>query len=120
MVEVCREFEKHGDRVEKGRAAVPDREAVLEISDFFSGLGNPTRLTILFALVGAELCTCDLSGITGLSVSAISHQLRILRDRRLVSYRKEGKNVFYRLRDEHVTSLLSLALSHTMEGGDHV
>ncbi len=119
MVEVCRAFEEHSDLVARGRGAVPDREAVLEVSDFFAGMGNPTRLTILFALTGAELCTCDLSEITGLSVSAVSHQLRILRDRRLVAYRKEGKNVFYRLKDTHVADLLSVALRHTLERGHH-
>ncbi len=119
MVDVCRAFEEHEDLVSRGRASVPDQEAVVEIADFFGGLGSPTRLTILFALSGAGLCTCDLSGITGLSVSAVSHQLRILRDRRLVASRKAGKNVFYRLRDAHVADLLSVALTHFQERGSH-
>ncbi|KUK16588.1 helix-turn-helix transcriptional regulator, partial [Thermococcus sibiricus] len=60
-------------------------------------------------------CTCDLSNITGLSVSAISHQLRILKDRKIVAYRKDGKNVFYRLDDEHIKDVLKIALKHVRE-----
>jgi len=63
-----------------------------------------------------ELCTCDLSAITKLSVSAISHQLRILKDRKIVTYRKDGKNVFYRLDDEHILNILRVTLEHLMEG----
>ncbi|NOY21920.1 MAG: helix-turn-helix transcriptional regulator [Acidobacteria bacterium] len=120
MTEVCREHEEHRDRIAKGKKQVPDRETILEISDFFAALGNPTRLGILYALSGGELCTCDLSNITELSVSAVSHQLRILRDRKLISFRKEGKNVFYRLRDAHVVNVLSVALEHMEEGAGNV
>jgi len=94
MTEICREHEEHLDRIAAGRRMVPGREALLEVADFFDALGNPTRLKILYALAGAELCTCDLANIAELSVSAISHQLRILRDRKIISFRKEGKNVF--------------------------
>jgi len=116
MVEVCGEYEEHQDRIEAGRKRVPERETVLEISDFFDALGNPTRLGILYALSAGELCTCDLANISGLSASAISHQLRILKDRKIISFRKEGKNVFYRLRDQHISNLLTVALEHMEEG----
>jgi DNA-binding transcriptional ArsR family regulator len=79
------------------------------------GSRDPTRLKILLALKEEELCTCDLSNITGLSVSAISHQLRVLKDRKIVNYRRDGKNVFYRLEDEHLKEILKVALEHLGE-----
>lgn len=115
MTEVCRVYEEHLDKILEAKKKLPEEEAILEISDFFDALGNPTRLKILFALLENELCTCDLSNITGLSVSAISHQLRILKDRKIVAYRKDGKNVFYRLDDEHIKDVLKIALKHVRE-----
>jgi DNA-binding transcriptional ArsR family regulator len=113
--EVCKVYEEHLDKILKAKEKLPDDEVILEVSDFFDALGNPTRLKILFALLEDELCTCDLSNITGLSVSAISHQLRILKDRKIVTYRKDGKNVFYRLDDEHIREILKVALKHMEE-----
>ncbi len=115
MTEVCKVYEEHLDKILEAQKKLPQEETILEISDFFDALGNPTRLKILFALIEDELCTCDLSNITGLSVSAISHQLRILKDRKIVAYRKDGKNVFYRLDDEHVREILKVALRHMEE-----
>ncbi|WP_461863795.1 ArsR/SmtB family transcription factor [Thermococcus sp.] len=115
MTEVCKVYEEHLDKILEAQKKLPEEETILEISDFFDALGNPTRLKILFALIEDELCTCDLSNITGLSVSAISHQLRILKDRKIVAYRKDGKNVFYRLDDEHVREILKVALRHMEE-----
>ncbi|MCD6559166.1 ArsR/SmtB family transcription factor [Palaeococcus sp. (in: euryarchaeotes)] len=115
MTEVCKIYEEHLDKILKAQKKLPDEETILEISDFFNALGNPTRLKIVFALLEEELCTCDLSNITGLSVSAISHQLRILKDRKIVAYKKDGKNVFYRLDDEHIRQILKIALRHMEE-----
>lgn len=103
------------DKILEVEKKLPEEELILDIADFFDALGNPTRLKILFALLEEELCTCDLSNITGLSVSAISHQLRILKDRKIVAYRKDGKNVFYRLDDEHIKDVLKIALKHVRE-----
>jgi len=117
MTEVCRIHEEHHDKIQKAQEKLPGEEKILEMADFFDAFGNPTRLKILLALMEAkELCTCDLSAITKLSVSAISHQLRILKDRKIVTYRKDGKNVFYRLDDEHILNILRVTLEHLMEG----
>jgi len=115
MTEICKVYEEHLDKILEAKKKLPDEETILEVSDFFDALGNPTRLKILFALLEDELCTCDLSNITGLSVSAISHQLRILKDRKIVTYRKDGKNVFYSLDDEHIREILKIALKHMEE-----
>ena len=116
MTEVCKVYEEHLDKILEAQSKIPEEETVLEVADFFDALGNPTRLKILLALMEAgELCTCDLSAITKLSVSAISHQLRILKDRKIVAYRKDGKNVFYRLDDEHIKEILRIAMVHLSE-----
>ena len=116
MTEVCKVYEEHADKILEAKKKIPEEELLLDVADFFDALGNPTRLKILLTLMEAgELCTCDLSAITGLSVSAISHQLRILKDRKIVSYRKDGKNVFYRLDDEHIGEILNVALEHMRE-----
>ncbi|WP_297092390.1 metalloregulator ArsR/SmtB family transcription factor [Thermococcus sp.] len=116
MTEVCKVYEEHLDKILEAQSKIPEEETVLEVADFFDALGNPTRLKILLALMEAgELCTCDLSAITKLSVSAISHQLRILKDRKIVAYRKDGKNVFYRLDDEHIKEILRVAMVHLSE-----
>ncbi|WP_297435460.1 helix-turn-helix transcriptional regulator [Thermococcus sp.] len=116
MTEVCKVYKEHLDKILEAQAKIPEEETVLEVADFFDALGNPTRLKILLALMEAgELCTCDLSAITKLSVSAISHQLRILKDRKIVTYRKDGKNVFYRLDDEHITEILEVTFEHMEE-----
>ncbi|MGB4171825.1 MAG: metalloregulator ArsR/SmtB family transcription factor, partial [bacterium] len=78
----------------------------------FKVLGDPTRIKILSALATEKLCVCDLAAALELSVSAVSHQLRVLKGARLVKYRREGKNIFYSLDDEHVISLFRLALEH--------
>ncbi len=111
----CCNYEEHDDKIRMARKNLPEEEKLLEISDFFDALGNPTRVKILLAIMDVELCTCDLSAITGLSLSAISHQLRILKDRHIVTYRKDGKNVFYRLDDRHITDIVNKTLEHLGE-----
>lgn len=84
-------------------------------TDIFSALADPTRFRILQALSLEELCVCDVAAIVGVSQSAASHQLRLLRDRDLVTYRRDGKRAVYRLTDEHVRLLLEQGLAHAGE-----
>jgi ArsR family transcriptional regulator, lead/cadmium/zinc/bismuth-responsive transcriptional repressor len=100
------------------RALVSPAESVA-LAETFSLLGDPTRTRILHALSVDELCVSDLAGLIGISASAISHQLRLLRDRRLVAVRREGKHTFYRLQDEHIRTLVDMGLSHVAENGLH-
>jgi DNA-binding transcriptional ArsR family regulator len=116
MNKVCKNFEEHPDKINASRKNIPNIELLHEISDFFDAFSNPTRLKILFALLKEELCTCDLSKIANMSLSAVSHQLRILKDRKIISYRKEGKNVFYKLTDDHIKKLIKTAKTHLTEG----
>lgn len=85
------------------------------MAEFFSVLGDPSRLILLSALASQELCVCDLAAIAKMSKSAVSHQLRILRAMRLVSYRKEGRNVYYGLADSHVVNLYGEVAAHLDE-----
>jgi ArsR family transcriptional regulator len=97
-----------------GRALV-SADAAQELADTFSLLGDPTRTRILHALSVEELCVSDLSGILEISPSAASHQLRLLRDRRLVAVRRAGKRSYYRLEDDHIQTLVDMGISHAQE-----
>ncbi|MDD4731803.1 MAG: metalloregulator ArsR/SmtB family transcription factor [Desulfovibrio sp.] len=94
---------------------LPDQE-VLGLAELFKILGDPTRVRILRALFAGELCVCDLACLLGMSASAVSHQLRVLRAARLVRFRKEGKVVFYALDDDHVRGLVAEGLDHVRHG----
>jgi len=96
--------------------ALPDR-TVEQLNRLFSALSDPTRIRILNALMATkELCVCDLAVIADLSVSAVSHQLRLLRDRDLVNARRDGRMVYYSLADDHVSSLMNSGVDHANEG----
>lgn len=112
---VCTFQNAHPDAVAKIRATLPDDDTMLDVSELFKVLGDSTRCRILFVLLVSEMCVCDLSLLLGMSVSAVSHQLRILRQAQLVRYRREGKTVFYALADEHVRTLLSQGMEHVQE-----
>ncbi|MFH1629793.1 MAG: metalloregulator ArsR/SmtB family transcription factor [Pseudomonadota bacterium] len=111
----CRVRVVHLERVAKAnRDAV--RESELDrLAQAFKALGDPTRLKIVMALLGGEMCVCDLSAFLRLSESAVSHQLRRLKDLGLVRNRRDGQILYYTLDDEHVTGLLSLGLDHARE-----
>jgi len=89
--------------------------AVEALADTFRVLGDPTRVRILDALSGGELCVCDIAALVGMSESAVSHQLRLLRGMRLVRARRAGRLMFYTLDDHHIIELLELALTHVQE-----
>lgn len=105
----------HEDRVREALAAAPGEETLQDLGELFRLFADPTRLGILSALAGGELCVCDLSLVLGMSQSAVSHQLALLRTARLVKNRREGKTVFYSLDDEHVREILLVGLGHLSE-----
>ena len=93
----------------------PDETIINDTSEILKVLGDPTRLRIVMALTKEELCVCDLSALANVSVSAVSHQLRLLRGQRLVKFRKQGKMVYYSLADEHINKIIAAALEHAEE-----
>lgn len=98
--------------VDAAREAVGGEQRVKALADIFGALGDPTRLRIVLALATRPLCVCDLAAVTGVTQSAVSHQLRILRGLDLVAYHREGRRAVYRLADAHVDALLR-------QGGEH-
>ncbi len=95
--------------------ALPTAHELVALADFYKLFGDPTRLRILTALDGGELCVCDLAKLTDMTKSAISHQLATLRQGHLVKFRRSGKNVYYSLADHHVTGIIEYALAHLRE-----
>ncbi len=112
---VCEVALVHAEAVRRVREALPEEEATRRAAEVFRLLSDPTRARIVCALSLEELCVCDVAAVAGLSVSAASHQLRRLRDRGVVAYRKEGRLAFYRLSDERVRGLLESGLEHALE-----
>ncbi|MCC6944920.1 MAG: helix-turn-helix transcriptional regulator [Thermomicrobiales bacterium] len=112
IAELCEERIVHIQAVQAARQTLPDTPTVARLSDLFSALGDPTRLRIVAALSGQELCVCDLAATVGLTESAISHQLRHLRQLGLVRARRDGRLVYYLLDDDHIGALYSQAVDH--------
>ena len=105
----------HMDKILKAKAeSVPEAD-IEKMALIFKVLGDPTRLKILLVLRGGEMCVCDLAAFTGLTESAVSHQLRRLKDMALVKKRRDGQILYYFLDDSHVDTLLNMALAHTQE-----
>ncbi len=111
----CKEHETHPERMNEAIGNMPDEDSLFALADLYKIFGDSTRLRILYVLYETELCVCDIAELCGMTVSAISHQLRILKQSRLVKYRKSGKSVFYSLDDEHVHSILAQGIEHLNE-----
>jgi DNA-binding transcriptional ArsR family regulator len=107
----------HEDVVARVRSLMPGEEPLLDLADLFKVFGDSTRIKIICALLHSELCVCDIAALLGMTKSSISHQLRALRQAKLVKNRREGKVVFYALDDEHVGAILAAGLVHVQERG---
>ena len=116
-MDLCQDKCIHKDQVESALRRFPDPAVIDDVAAIFKALGEPTRLKIVTALLHAQLCVCDLSVICGLSESAVSHQLRILRNLRVVRNRRQGKIVYYQLDDDYVRDLIRNSLKHAAEHG---
>lgn len=113
--DVCEVNCVHPEAVAEARGALPQAPLVETASAFLKLVADPTRLRLLSALKTRELCVCDLAAVVGISESAVSHQLRLLRAGRVVAFRKDGRIAYYRLLDHHVTALIDSALEHAGE-----
>lgn len=111
---VCTEHKHHINENEI-KSILPKEENLIDLAELFKIFGDSTRIKILYLLFESEMCVCDIADFLGMTVSAISHQLRILKNAKLVSYRKEGKSVFYSLADEHISSILEKGMEHICE-----
>ncbi|MBZ9716062.1 ArsR/SmtB family transcription factor [Deinococcus multiflagellatus] len=113
--DVCEDTCLHPEAVTLARQQLPPPPCVEQATAFLKLIADPTRLKILSALHTTELCVCDLAAVVAISESAVSHQLRLLRTGRVVTSRKEGRVVYYRLLDHHVTTTIRNALEHARE-----
>ena len=105
----------HEDVVKQVMEVMPSGEELQSLADFFRIFGDSTRIGILYALSQSELCVCDIASLLGMGQSAISHQLRILKQMRLVKFRREGKSVLYSLADSHIETILAQGMEHIGE-----
>lgn len=111
-IELCSERHHHlADPV----CVIPPQEVIAPLADLFKTFGDPTRIRILYALSIQELCVCDIADSLGMTQSAISHQLRVLKQMQLVKFRRDGKTVYYSLADSHVSTILAQGLDHVRE-----
>lgn len=113
--ECCEEYEVHENLLEIVKRTMPEEEELNDLAELFKILGDATRIRILFVLFEAEVCVCDLAETLNMTQSAISHQLRILKQSRLVKSRREGKSIFYSLADEHVRTIVAQGQEHIEE-----
>ncbi len=113
--EVCEYMHAHPDLIEKVKAEMPPEETLYDLAELYKVFGDSTRIKILYVLFEAEVCVCDLAQCLNMTTSAISHQLRVLKQSRLVKFRREGKTVFYSLADEHVRTILGQGMDHIEE-----
>ena len=114
-VECCDFIHAHEDVVEKVRQELPGEDTLYDLTELFRIFGDSTRVRILYVLFEAEMCVCDIAALLGLTQSAVSHQLRALKNVRLVKSRREGKTVFYSLADDHVKTIIDQGLEHVRE-----
>ena len=116
-LEICDSEIKNADLEQKVRDLMSSEESLFSLADFFRVFGDSTRIKILYALFESELCVCDIAGTLNMTVSAVSHQLKTLKQARLVSSKRNGKSVIYFLADDHVKTVIDQAVEHLNE--DH-
>ena len=114
-VEFCEIHEVHENIVHQIEDGMPSEEVIQNLADFYKVFGDVTRVKILCVLFQSELCVCDLAEVVGMTQSAVSHQLRVLKQMKLVKNRREGKIVYYSLADAHIQSILNQGMEHIIE-----
>ena len=114
-VERCDYSHVHQEIVDKVERTMPEDEILYDLAELFKIFGDSTRIKILYVLFESEMCVCDIAKLLGMTQSAISHQLRALKQSKLVKYRREGKTVFYSLADDHVRTILGQGMDHVTE-----
>lgn len=114
-VEHCECHEIHKELIEKVNNHMPDVDELYDLAELFKVFGDSTRIRILSVLLGEEMCVCDLAEVLTMNQSAISHQLKILKQAKLVKNRREGKQVYYSLSDDHVSTILAMGIEHIEE-----
>lgn len=111
----CGYIHIHEETVGKVKDKMPKEELLYDLAEFFKVFGDSTRIKILYVLLQSEMCVCDIGQLLNVSQSAVSHQLRFLKQMQLVKFRREGKTMFYSLSDDHIETILNQGLEHIKE-----
>ncbi len=114
-IEKCECIHVHEDVVDQIKKQMPEEDVLYDLADFFKVFADSTRIKMLYVLLYSEMCVCDMADMLSMTQSAISHQLRTLKQMNLVRYRREGKTVFYSLADDHIKSILNQGMDHIEE-----
>lgn len=114
-IERCDVTEEHGEVISRVQAQLPDDEDLYDLAELFKIFGDSTRIRILYVLFEEEMCVCDIARVLNMTQSAISHQLRLLKQNKLVKNRRDGKTVFYSLADDHVRDIINEGMEHILE-----
>ena len=115
-IEMCEFMHAHKDTVRLAQSQMPNDEALFDLAELYKIFGDSTRIKILYILFESEMCVCDIAMLVGISQSAISHQLRLLKQANLIKPRRDGKTVFYSLADDHVRTIINNGMEHIFEG----
>ena len=113
--ECCDELAMHPEILSRARQDMPDEERLYDLAELFKVFGDTTRIRILYVLFESEMCVCDIASLLNMTQSAISHQLRVLKQARLVRNRRDGKTMFYSLADDHVRTIIGQGMDHVNE-----
>lgn len=105
----------HPDLISSVNQDMPDEEMLYDLAELFRIFGDSTRIKILYVLFEAEMCVCDIAELLRMTQSAISHQLRVLKQSKLVKFRREGKTIYYSLADDHVRTIIGMGMEHLCE-----
>ncbi|MBQ4087276.1 MAG: helix-turn-helix transcriptional regulator [Clostridia bacterium] len=114
-IESCEYMHVHEDIVKAVQEQMPEEELLYDLAELYKVFGDTTRIKILYVLFEQEMCVCDIAQILNMTMSAISHQLRVLKQAGLVKYRRDGKTVFYSLADDHVRTIIGMGMEHIEE-----
>lgn len=120
IIEECVGNHPHKEIIKEVKILMPDEDSLYEVAELFKVFGDSTRTRILAALFRHELCVCDICKIVNMTKSAVSHQLKVLKNFNLVKFRKQGKEVFYSLADDHVVLIYQKALEHVLEKKEEI
>lgn len=115
LAPICKDQHHHATLLPELAAHMPAEDRLYELADLYKVFGDSTRIKMMYTLFETELCVCDIAELLGMSMSAISHQLRVLKQTKLVKFRKQGRSVLYSLADEHVKTILAQGLEHILE-----
>ena len=119
MIECCESHEVHKDLLKIVNEKLPSETELYDLAELFKVFGDTTRMRILYSLFESELCVCAIAELLGMTQSAISHQLKVLRENKLVASRREGKTIYYFLADDHVRTIIGQGFEHLTEHDHH-